>query len=120
MIEWIRFGIVAALFFAGIVVLFFSVFGTYRLRFALNRIHAAAMTDTLVLMLFVLALIVAEGFSFTSVKFLMALALQWCTSPLASHMMAKFEYLTDDRLYENCAFEDRTAESAAKEEETDE
>ncbi|MBO5270754.1 MAG: monovalent cation/H(+) antiporter subunit G [Clostridia bacterium] len=110
MTEWIRFGFVAAFFAAGLIVLFLSIFGTYRLRFALNRIHSAAMTDTLVLLLFAAALIVAEGFSFTSIKFAMALALQWCTSPLASHMMAKFEYLTDDRLYEHCTFIDRTAE----------
>lgn len=114
-IEWIRFGIVAALFAMGIAVLYLSVFGTYRLRFALNRIHSAAMTDTLVLILFVLALVVAEGFSFTSLKFLMALGLQWCTSPLASHMMAKFEYLTDDNLYEHCALIDRTENESAPE-----
>lgn len=107
-LEWIRFGVVAFCFAAGIAVLFLSVFGTYRLRFALNRIHSAAMTDTLVLMLFVAALVIAEGFSFTSLKFVMAIALQWCTSPLASHMMAKFEYLTDDRLFERCTLIDRT------------
>ena len=107
-IEWIRFAAVATFFALGIAVLYLSIFGTYRLRFALNRIHSAAMTDTLVLILFVLALVIAEGFSFTSVKFLMALGLQWCTSPLASHMMAKFEYLTDDNLYEHCSLIDRT------------
>ena len=111
-LEWIRFGIVAFCLISGVVVLYLSIFGTYRLRFALNRIHSAAMTDTLVLILFVTGLIVAEGFSFTSVKFLMALILQWCTSPLASHMMAKFEYLTDDLLYKHCAFIDRSQESA--------
>ena len=111
-LEWIRFGAVALFFAVGIAVLFLSVFGTYRLRFALNRLHSAAMTDTLVLILFVLALMTAEGFSFTSLKFMMAIALQWCTSPLASHMMAKFEYLTDDRLFERCTLIDRTEASA--------
>lgn len=117
MMEWIRFGIVAFCLAAGVAVLYLSIFGTYRLRFALNRIHSAAMTDTLVLILFAVALIIAEGLSFTSVKFGMALILQWCTSPLASHMMAKFEYLTDDRLYENCALIDRTAETSDETEE---
>ena len=71
-------------------------------------------------MFFISGCILASGINITSAKLVIVLILQWCTSPLASHMMAKFEYLTDDRLYENCAFEDRTAESAAKEEETDE
>lgn len=111
-LEWIRFAVVALLLTAGIAVLYLSIFGTYRLRFALNRIHSAAMTDTLVLVLFVLALIIAEGLSFTSVKFFLALALQWCTSPLASHMMAKFEYLTDDNLYEHCALIDKVGDAS--------
>lgn len=106
--EWIRFGAVALCCAAGLTILFLSFFGTYRLRFALNRIHSAAMTDTLALMLFVLGMIIAEGFSFTSLKFLLTLVLLWCTSPLASHMMAKFEHLTDDRLSEHCASIDRT------------
>ena len=118
-LEWIRFGFVAFFFAVGIVILYISVFGTYRLRFALNRIHSAAMTDTLVLMLFVLALLVAEGISFTSLKFVMAIALQWCTSPIASHMMAKFEYLTDDRLYEHCTLIDRTEQTEKGKEESE-
>lgn len=120
-LEWIRFGAVACCFAVGIALLYISIFGTYRLRFALNRIHAAAMTDTLVLMLFVVALMIAEGFSFTSLKFLMVIALQWCTSPLASHMMAKFEYLTDDRLLTHCTLIDRSGtDSPEKSEETPE
>ena len=120
-LEWIRFGAVAFFFAVGIVILYISIFGTYRLRFALNRIHSAAMTDTLVLMLFVIALMIAEGFSFTSLKFLMAIVLQWCTSPLASHMMAKFEYLTDDRLSTHCVLIDRTStDSATRDSQTSE
>jgi len=115
-LEWIRFGFVAFFFAVGIAILYISVFGTYRLRFALNRIHSAAMTDTLVLMLFVLALVIAEGISFTSLKFVMAIALQWCTSPIASHMMAKFEYLTDDRLYEHCTLIDHTKKEQPEQE----
>lgn len=108
-LEWIRFAVVAFCLIAGLVMLYLSVFGTYRFRFALNRIHAASITDTFALMLFVIGMIVAVGPSFTAIKFLMALTLQWCTSPLAGHMLAKFEYLTDDRLSEYCSEDDRTA-----------
>ena len=43
MLEWIRFGLVAACFVSGLVVLFISIFGTYRLRYSLNRMHAASI-----------------------------------------------------------------------------
>ena len=107
-LEWIRFGVTAFCFLAGIAILYLSIFGTYHFHFALNRIHAAAMTDTLSLLLFVIGMVVTLGTSFTSLKILLAIILQWCTSPLASHMMAKFEYLTDDRLTEHCDLIDRT------------
>ena len=117
MMEWIRFAVIALCFAAGISVLFLSVFGTYRLRFALNRIHASALIETLVLMLFTVAFIIAEDISFSSVKFVLVLILQWCTSPLASHMMAKLEYLTDENLFAHCSMIDRTEEAAPDAEE---
>ena len=101
-IEWIRFGIVAALMASGIILLFISVFGTFRFNFALNRIHAASMTDTIVLICVILACVIAEGLSFTTLKFLLVVFIQWCTAPLVSHMLAKFEYMTDDTLGEHC------------------
>lgn len=110
-LEWIRFGAVALCLVSGLIVLYISVFGTFRFRFALNRIHASAMTDTLVLILFTVGMIVAVGTSFTALKFLLALVLQWCTSPLSAHMLAKFEYLTDDRLSEYCTEIDRTGDT---------
>lgn len=109
--EWIRFAIVALLFLAGIVLLFLSVLGTYRFDFAMNRIHAAGINDTMVLMLFMLALGIWSGFNSTTLKFVVLLGLQWFTSPITSHMLAKLEYLADDRLSVHCDMK-----AAAKEE----
>ena len=114
MIEWIRFGLVALLMVSGLAALFISIFGTYRFNFALNRIHAASMTDTIVLMLFIFACIIGEGLSFTSAKFFIIIFIQWCTSPLVSHMLAKAEYMTDENLGEHCKL---PAEYNKKEEE---
>ena len=74
MLEWIRFGLVALFFAAGLIVLFISIFGTYRFKFSLNRMHSAAMCDTLVLMLFITGLIIASG--------ILTLALQNCCQRL--------------------------------------
>ncbi len=103
--EWIKFGVVAALFLAGIVVSYIALFGLFRFEHALTRIHSAAMADTLVLLLFVIAAVLAEGFNFTSLKLAIVLCVQWCTSPLASHMLTKFEFIADPQLKEYCKIE---------------
>ena len=100
--EWIRFGITAALCLAGVLTLVLSVLGTFCFRFALNRIHAAALTDTLGLMLILAGAMVGSGDFAWILRFAVLLFFQWCTSPLASHMMSKLEYLTDETLPEHC------------------
>ena len=67
--------------------------------------------------LWFLTLTVAAGPSFTAIKFLIALALQWCTSPISGHLLAKFEYFTDDRLHDYCTELDLTSDAEKKEKE---
>ena len=102
MLEWIRFGLVALFFAAGLIVLFISIFGTYRLKFSLNRMHSAAMCDTLVLMFFITGLIIASGINLISLKFLFIVIIQWCTSPVVSHIFVKTKLLTDKNICEHC------------------
>ena len=102
MLEWIRFGLVALCFISGIVVLFISLFGTFRLNYALNRLHSAAITDTLVLLLFALGCIIAAGIDIVSAKIIIVVFIQWCTSPLVSHMFVKAKVKTDEKLPLHC------------------
>lgn len=97
-VEWIRFGLVAFCMLAGVFTLFVSILGIYRFDFALNRIHAAAMADTLALFLFFLGLMFAVGFHSVLWKFALVLLIQWSTSPLSSHMLTQFEYKVDENL----------------------
>ena len=46
-LEWIRFAVSAALLLTGLVFMILAVFGVNRFNRALNRMHAAAMGDTL-------------------------------------------------------------------------
>lgn len=101
-LEWIRFGVVAAFFIGALAMLFVSILGTYRFRFALNRIHCAAMNDTIVLLLFFIACFIASGFDIMTLKFALIIFIQWCTCPLTSHMLTKAEYMTDEHLSEHC------------------
>lgn len=100
--QWIQFGIVAALFACGFFVLFVSIFGIYRFRFALNRIHSQALADTMTLFLVLLGCIAAYGVDFASLKLLLVILFMWLTSPISSHMLTKLEYLTDEHLDEHC------------------
>ena len=60
--EWVRFIFVALLFISALVLAVIAVFGTYKFKFVLNRMHAAAMCDTLVLMLALLGVCIYYGF----------------------------------------------------------
>ena len=89
LITHVLIGIVATLFAAGLIVLFISIFGTYRFNYSLNRMHSSAMCDTLVLMLFIVACVIASGVNVVSGKFLLLLLIMWCTSPVVSHIFVK-------------------------------
>ena len=83
--EWIRFGLAALCVLAGCFALLTAIVGLFRFDFSLNRLHAASIADTLGLSLLVLAVMLAVG-------------LQWCTSPLSGHMLAQFEYRVNQNL----------------------
>lgn len=102
MLEWLRFALVALFFAAGLIVLFISIFGTYRFNYSVNRMHSAAICDTLVLMLFITGLIIASGINIISLKFLLIVIIQWCTSPVISHIFVKTKLLTDKNMADHC------------------
>ncbi len=102
MIEWLQFGLCAVLIISGLLVLILSITGVFRLKFALNRIHFAGMTDTMGLFLIIAGLMVASGFTYTSLKLLAVLFFLWFTSPVCSHFLGKLEYETDPNLPELC------------------
>ena len=118
--EWIRFGLCAAFLLAGLFIMVVSIIGLYRFDFALQRIHAAALGDTLSLLLFTIGILIAVGFHAVAWKLepvnpgrrvhrqkspsilgptlVLVLVLQWLTSPLSSHMLSMFEYRADENL----------------------
>lgn len=103
-IEWAQFVLTALLIGFGIIALFVSILGTYRFKFALNRIHSAAISDTFCMFFILAGLAVASGFSFATLKILLILAFMWCTSPISAHMLASLEYHTDEHLEQHCEF----------------
>ena len=98
MLEWIRFFIAAALLIFGLIVMCLGVIGVYRFKYVLNRMHAAAMNDTMGILFIMLSLIVMSGFTFTSLKFLLIILMLWLSSPVSSHLIGRFEITTNENI----------------------
>lgn len=98
MLEYLRFALSAALMACGLFVLMVGVVGVYRFRYVLNRMHAAAMNDTLGILFVLLSLIVAEGATFTSLKLVLVILMLWITSPVSSHLVCRLEIMTNEHI----------------------
>ena len=92
------FVISAGLIGGGLCVIILSVLGVYRFRFVLNRMHSAAMGDTLGILLVIVGLMVAAGLTWTTLKLLFLVLFMWVASPVSSHLITKLEYLTNKKL----------------------
>lgn len=87
---------------AGVVVMVMAVLGTFRFHYVLNRMHAAAMADTLGTLLILSGLVVMSGFSALSLKMLVVIVFMWMASPVMSHMIARAEVLTHSHIQDEC------------------
>lgn len=96
--EWIRFILGALFLLIGLVVFLFEIFGIYRFKYVLNRMHSAAMGDTLAFASCILGLCIISGFNFDTLKLVLILLLFWIASPVSSHMLAKMEVETNDEI----------------------
>jgi multicomponent Na+:H+ antiporter subunit G len=102
MSEWIVFSFAAILIIGGLLVSLLAAFGLFKFRFALNRMHAAAMCDTLAILLVLLGLIVINGASLLSLKLGLIIVLLWFASPVSSHLLAHMEVIVSSKLKDNC------------------
>lgn len=117
--EWIRFLAGAALLLAGVVIFLIEMVGVYRFKYVLNRMHAAAMGDTLGIGFCLLGLIIMSGLNFTSLKLLLVIIFLWFSSPASSHLIARLEVTTnedEEDHYEVETLDDMQPESGGKEE----
>lgn len=95
MSETVRFCLSALLCGAGIFVIAASILGVFRFRFVLNRMHCAAIIDTLGALLLIGGLMLACRAPVFFWKLLFVLVFLWIGSPIASHLVARMELLTD-------------------------
>ena len=97
-----RFIPAALLIAAGVVIMAIGVFGVFRIKYALNRMHAAAMGDSLGILLIAAGVMLIFGLSFTTLKILCVVLLFWIAAPTCSHLLAGFEASTNENLSDEC------------------
>ncbi|MCI8504978.1 MAG: monovalent cation/H(+) antiporter subunit G [Lachnospiraceae bacterium] len=100
MMEWVRLSASAVLLFLGLLIFLAAAVGVNKFKKALNRIHAAALGDTLGILFMTLGLVVWKGISFASFKLLLVVLFFWLASPVAGHMISRLEVMTDEDLGE--------------------
>ena len=97
MIAQIRFFVTAACLIVGLAVLCIGVFGVFRFKYAANRMHAAALGDTLGAGLCLIGLAVSAPDAFSAVKLLLVVAFLWLSSPVSSHLLCRLEIETNEQ-----------------------
>lgn len=116
--EWIRFLVGAGLLLFGLVIFAIEMIGVFRFKYVLNRMHAAAMGDTLGIGFSLVGLIIMNGFNFTSLKLMFVVVFLWFASPVSSHLIARLEVTTDEeeeKHYRRMTLKEVEEELAAKE-----
>ena len=95
MIDVIQFIIGGLLILAGLFIHIMSILGVYKFKYVLNRMHAAAMGDTLGILFVLGGLAVMSGLSALSLKLLLTIVMLWLTSPVSSHLIGRLEVSTN-------------------------
>ena len=95
-IEWIRFLVGTAFLLSGLAIFIFEMIGVFRFKYVLNRMHAAAMGDTLGIGFSFLGLMIISGLNFTTLKLFLVILFLWFSSPVSSHLIARLEVTTDE------------------------
>ncbi|MBD5552445.1 MAG: monovalent cation/H(+) antiporter subunit G [Lachnospiraceae bacterium] len=100
--EWIRFILGTGLLVVGTVTFLLEIFGVFKFKYVLNRMHVAAMGDTLGISASLAGLMILFGFRFVTLKLALVIIFLWCASPVSSHLISRLEYVTDKNLNEFC------------------
>ena len=101
-LEWVRFLAGVGLLLTGMGIFVLQLFGVFKFRYVLNRMHAAAMGDTLGIGISLTGLIILSGLNFTSLKMALIIVFLWLASPVSSHLISRLEVVTNEQLAEHC------------------
>ena len=101
-VEWIKLIAGSIFLIIGIVIFFTELFGVFHFKYVLNRMHAAAMGDTLGISACLIGLMIFSGLNFTTLKMFLIIVFLWFASPVSSHVLSRLEAATNDSLSAHC------------------
>lgn len=84
----------------GLFVFLCSIIGIYRFKYVMNRMHAAALGDTMGIFFVTLGLLILGQGIFHMAKYVLIILFFWLSGPIATHMIAKVEILTNQNYEE--------------------
>ena len=94
--EITRFVLGTAFLLIGIVFFLIEMIGVYKFKYVLNRMHVAAIGDTLGISCMLIGLMIFTGLNLTSLKMFCIIVFLWFSSPTSSHLIARLEVTTND------------------------
>ena len=109
-IEWAQFLLGTGLLITGLLIFVIQLIGVFKFKYVLNRMHAAAMGDTLGIGFSLAGLIVLTGFQFTSLKMALIIVFLWLASPVSAHLISRLEVTTNEHMEEFCELPEETEE----------
>lgn len=101
-VEWIQLIVGSIFLVIGMVILFTELFGVFHFKYVLNRMHAAAMGDTLGIGACLIGLMIFSGLNFTTLKMFLVIVFLWFASPVSSHVLSRLEVATNEELDTHC------------------
>lgn len=101
-LEWFRLIAGGALLLSGLIIFLIELYGVFHLKYVLNRMHAAAMGDTLGISFSLVGLMIFSGLNFTTLKMMLIVIFLWLASPVSSHLLARLEVVTNEKLENHC------------------
>ncbi len=113
--DWARFLLGAAFLMIGLIAFVLEVFGVFKFHYVLNRMHAAAVGDTLGLGSSLIGLMILNGFQFSTLKMGLVILFLWCASPVSSHLISRMETATNPELEKYCELSGENPKACAAE-----
>jgi len=98
MLEWIQFIVGTCFLLTGIIIFAIELYGSFHYKYVLNRMHMAAFGDTVGIGISLVGLMIINGLNFVSMKMLLVIIFLWCASPVSSHLIARLEVTTNEKL----------------------
>lgn len=96
-VYYVRFALGMIFILVSVVMLIIQIMGVFKMKYVLNRMHLAAIGDTVGLMCAFIGLMIINGLNFVTFKLFIVPLFMFFSSPVSSHLIARMEVETTDK-----------------------